>query len=350
MRSNILDQQLSALSDDLFEPFRGKRVLVTGATGLIGSLFCKALLLANCRLGIGCCVLAVVRSRQKADYILGDYASFGGLNVIECDFSSNTLPPCEVDYILHAASITKSKVMVERPVEVIETSLRGTGSMLNLARACEARMVYVSSMEMYGTLAEGEVADEDTLGWIDLTSPRSCYPESKRMCECLCNSYAAQYGVRVCSARLAQTFGAGVLPGENRAFAQFARAAMRGENIVLKTKGLSEGNYVDSVDCVAGLLALLACGEAGQAYNVANEESHGTIRDVAELAIDVLGNGLSKVVIDYDETNSAGYAPDVHLRLSSLKLRTLGWTPRFTLADSFSSLRAYLVEQEAAWV
>lgn len=346
MKSRILDEQLYRIDEDLFRPFEGKRVLVTGATGLIGSLVCKALLLANERLGIGCSVVAVARDAAKADAVLGDYDAQGGLEVAEMDLAAaDELDLGSVDFILHAAAVTKSREMVQYPVDVIELSLRSTRCMLELARALGARMVYVSSMEMYGTIAAGEVADEAALGWIDLASPRTCYPESKRMCECLCNAYVSQHDVEVCSARLAQTFGAGVLPGENRAFAQFARSAMAGRDVVLKTKGLSEGNYVDSIDCVAGLLTLLARGEGGAAYNVANEESHGTIREVAQLAIDVLGDGSQKVVVEPDEANAAGYAPDVHLRLSSSRLRSLGWTPRSGIADSFASLGAYMEEQ-----
>lgn len=345
MRSEILDGRLSALPAGLFEPFRGKSVLVTGATGLVGSLVCKALLLADERLGLGCTVVAVCRSHEKLAAVLDGYVGLGPLRVAKCDLSRGRPEAGGVDYILHAAAVTKSRTMVESPADVIATSLRGTEGMLSLARETGARMVYVSSMEAYGTLPEGAVADEPSLGWIDLEVPRSCYPESKRMCECMCNAWAAQYGVAVCSARLAQTFGAGVLPGEGRAFMQFARAAMRGEDVVLRTAGLSEGNYVDATDCAAALLLLLAKGEPGRAYNVANEELHATIRDVAQLAVDVLGEGKSRVVVDVDETNSAGYAPDVHLRLSSARLRALGWIPTTSLANSFRQLASYAVEQ-----
>lgn len=349
MRSEILEGLLGGLDDALFEPFRGKTVVVTGATGLIGSLVCKALLLADERMGLGCAVIAVVRSREKAEGVLGDYALLGDPSYIIADLAAEKSVDVEhADYILHAASVTKSKMMVERPVDVIDTSLRGTEAMLELARNTGARMVYVSSMEVYGTLLEGQVADEFALGWIDLASPRTSYPESKRMCECLCAGYASQYGVQVCSARLAQTFGAGVLLGEGRAFMQFAHSAIRGEDVTLRTRGLSEGNYVNSIDCVAGLLTLLARGGAGQAYNVANEESHGTIREVAQFACNVLGDGRSHVVIDVDESNSAGYAPDVHLRLSSAKLRSLGWGPRVSLADSFRQLGEFIHEQKMA--
>lgn len=346
MRSELLDGLLAGIDESLYEPFRNKTIAVTGATGLIGSLVCKALLLADDRVGLGCRVVAVVRDDAKLSSVLQGYSELGKLEVVKCDLAEDEPSIDVADFILHAAAVTKSKVMVKCPADVALMSLRGTEAMLDVARRSDARMVYVSSMEVYGTLSDGEVADESALGWIDLTAPRSCYPESKRMCECLCSAYAAQYGVRVLSARLAQTFGAGVLPGENRAFAQFARSAMRDESIVLRTHGLSEGNYVNTIDCVAGLLTLLARGEAGLSYNIANEESHGTIRFVAELASDILGCDKCNVVIDVDELNSAGYAPDVHLRLSSARLRGLGWKPKTGLADSFTELGAYLREQD----
>ena len=344
MKSQVLESAFDAIDKSVFEPFASNTILVTGATGLIGSLVCKAFAYANERYGLNAKVVAVVRNIEKATGIFGSSCS-STVTFLEQDLSEPVSTDVVCDYILHAASITKSKIMVSQPVAVIDTSINGTRSMLELARKNSARMVFVSSMEYYGSLAEGQVADEDTLGYLDLSSIRSCYPESKRFCECLCSSFASQFDVSVCSARLAQTFGAGVLPGESRAFFQFAKAAISGEDIVLKTKGLSEGNYVNSVDCVVALLTLLAKGVSGQAYNVANEESHGTIREVAKLAIDTLGDGSSRVVIDEDKSNSSGYAPDVHLRLSSSKLRSLGWEPTYGLADSFKQLAEYGKEQ-----
>lgn len=347
MRSEIIERRFDDIPLGVLEPFRGKRVVVTGATGLVGSLVCRVLLLANERHGLGCGVVAVVRNPSKAERLLEGYAHGADLQLLVADFSEGAeiRVSGDVDFILHTAAITSSRIMVERPADVIEVSVSSTESMLALAREKGARMVFVSSMEAYGTLAQGEVASEGSLGWIDLEAPRSCYPESKRLCECLCNAAAHQHGVEVCSARLAQTFGAGVLPGENRAFAQFARSAMRGEDVVLRTRGLSEGNYVNSADCVCGLLLLLANGESGRAYNVADERSHRTIRQVAELAVSLLGTGSSKVVVDVDEGNAAGYAPDVHLRLSSERLRGLGWEPRVPLEGSFLELAAYMREQ-----
>lgn len=135
----------------------------------------------------------------------------------------------------------------------------------------------------------------------------------------MCNCYAEQYDLRVVTARLAQIFGNGVFPSENRVFAQFARSAMQGENIVLHTIGQSEGNYVYSVDAV-----MLQKVEAKQAYNVANEASHLTIKAMAEMVQREFGAPDAKVIIDIPKENM-GYAPDVKLWLSSQKLQRLGW-------------------------
>lgn len=345
MRSRLLDELLSGLDDSLFEPFYGKTIVVTGATGLIGSLVCKAIMLADVRLDMDCRLVAIVRSEEKANSIFDGYFTPERMQYVLLDFASGEpLELPKADYILHAAAVTKSKAMVQSPVDVIRASLLGTSTVLKLAESSGGRMVYISSMEAYGNLPEGVVADESALGWLDLSSPRSCYPESKRMCECLCNAYVSQYGTKVCIARLAQTFGAGVLPGESRAFMQFAQSAIHGDDVVLKTRGLSEGNYVNTIDCTIALLMLLANGVTGETYNVANEESHRTIFEVAQLACDVLGDGRSHVVVDVDESNSAGYAPDVHLRLSSAKLRGLGWEPKVSLVQSFDQLGRYLHE------
>lgn len=347
MYSVILDNEFSNLDPLLFKPFDGKKVAISGSTGLIGSLVCKSLLFANRKFGLHIRVLPIARSSSKLADCLEGYGAEGLEELFECDLAGVDINTrLNADYYLHAGCITQSKKMVEHPVDVIKTSLNGTEWLLQNCIRNSAHMVYISSMEYYGTFPSSVSVDESALGYIDLHSVRSCYPESKRMCECLCNAAAHQYGANVCCARLAQTFGAGVLPGENRAFAQFARSAMLGEDVVLKTLGLSEGNYVNSIDCVAALLLLLAKGECGEAYNVSNEETHCTIREMAQTAIDVLGCKESqKVLIDVDETNSSGFAPDVRLFLTSSKLRGIGWLPRFGLDESFAQLGSYLVEQ-----
>lgn len=342
---NVLleDLQSVAESNIPFEEFKDCSFLITGATGLIGSLLIRALLYCNQKRNLGLKVYAVVRSVEKAKRLFGEEAP--ALEYVVADLEADEIAlAADCDYVIHAAAVTASKLMVSDPVGTIKTSIDGTEKLLRFAVDKKARaVVYISSMEIYGQpKAEGKTAEKE-LGYIDIGAVRSCYPESKRMCECLCSAYAAQFGLNVKSARLAQTFGAGILPTENRVFAQFARSALEGKNIVLHTTGESEGNYVYTADAVRAILLLLIRGEAGEAYNIANEASHTTIRNMAKLVAEQFGKGQVQVIIDIPEDGAAlGYAPPVKMHLDSSKMRALGWEPKVGLTESYRRMMQYM--------
>lgn len=344
---NVLaeDFQTIAQSDLPWEAFKGRSFVVTGATGLVGSLLVRALLYCDRVHGLGIKVYALVRSVEKAKQIFGET---NAPEYLVADLAKDEIAgDFACDYVIHAAAVTTSKLMVSDPVGTIRTAIDGTEKLLKLAVEKKAQaFVYISSMEVYGQpKTDGKTAEKD-LGYIDISTVRSCYPEGKRMCECLCNAYAAQYGLNVKSARLAQTFGAGILPTENRVFAQFARSAVNGENIVLHTTGESEGNYVYTADAIRAILMLLVKGESGEAYNIANEQSHTTIRNMAELVAEQIAGGAIRVVLDIpQDASSLGYAPPVKMWLDASKMRALGWEPTVGLADAYRRMIRYMGEQ-----
>ena len=345
MENEILLQDFASIADSNlpFEEYKNKTFLITGATGLIGSLLVKTLRYLNEKRSINARILAVVRSKEKAKTILGEENE--ELSYVICDLAQDELLLEEAcDYVIHAAAVTTSKVMVSDPVGTIRTAIDGTEKLLKLAVEKKVKaFVYVSSMEIYGQpLTEGKTKEKD-LGYVDIGAVRSCYPEGKRMCECLCTAYASQYGVNVMSARLAQTFGAGILPTENRVFAQFARSAMKKEDIVLHTTGESEGNYVYTSDAIRAILLLLVKGQKGEAYNIANEESHITIRDMAEMVAGEIAEHRIQVVIDIpSDSSSLGYAPPVRMWLDSSKMMALGWEPKVGLKEAYQRMIAFM--------
>lgn len=342
----VLQEDLEILSAKglPIDKLKKSNILITGATGLVGSQLVRAIACCNRVNNAGITILAMVRSAEKAKAIFGGLIEREDIKLVIGDvtnpFSDYISEDTAVDYIIHTASVTASKTMVSMPVETISTSLNGTLNILELAKEKNSKgVIYVSSMETYGKFdSEGGISPlitEDKLGYIDPMAVRSNYPESKRMCENMCVAYNSEYGVPVKIARLSQTFGAGILPGENRVFAQFARSAMKGENIVLHTKGLSEGNYCYTRDTVEALILLLVKGENAQAYNISNEDTHTTIADMAKMVAEKIAGGSIEVVFDIPESNTFGYAADTKMKLSSKKMRSLGWSPSVGLEEAY---------------
>lgn len=301
---------------------KNSTVLVTGANGLIGGALAHVLQAANERYGLNLNTIAHTRQTH------GDIRS--NINI---DF----LP----DYIFHCAAITKSSAMVNNPVEVMSVAFDGTRNILNLARTAHSKsVIFLSSMEVYGRAEKSEVCEDD-LGYIDLTNPRSSYPESKRFCESLCTAYYKQFGVPVKTARLARTFGGGASRTDMRVFAQFARSAIDGTDIVLHTEGKSVGNYCYIADAVRGLFTLLLKGNNGQAYNIANPTASMTIRQMAELVANKLCDGKIKVVVKVpDDFEERGYLYDVGFLLNIDKIKKLGWSPKYGLSEMYERMIA----------
>lgn len=314
-------------------------VLVTGATGLIGFAAVHALRAVSDKHGLRLCILGAGRKKDRLSLLTEERGIDAAIEMdIRDPLPEGTLPE-RVDYIIHCAAITKSADMRERPVDVITTAVDGTRNILNVAKEKNCRgMVYLSSMEVYGQAERAEVCETD-LGYLDLSSPRSCYPESKRLCESMCVGYAAQYGVPVKIARLAQTFGVATPQDDPRVFAQVARSARSGKDIILHTAGKSRGNYCYTFDAISGLLHILLKGNSGEAYNVANPDASATIREMAEIVANEVCGGRINVRYDVaQDLAKRGYAPEVGYRLNTDKLCALGWQPRYGLADMYKRM------------
>ena len=340
----ILAEDLRGLCDaDIpFAMMRGGHIVITGATGLLGSMLVRALAVVNRIKQLHMTIIPMVRSLEKANGMFGELLTREDIRVLCGDVTEEIRPEGQVDFIIHCASPTSSKYFVTQPVETIKTAVLGTENMLSMAREKKIKsMVYISSMEAFGITDPSltRIREED-LGYIDVTNVRSSYSEGKRICELLCASYAHEYGVPVKAARLAQTFGAGVPKSENRVFAQFIKSAMAGEDIVLHTKGESYGNYCYTADAIAGILTILLKGEHSNVYTVVNPGTTMQIRQMAQLVADNFSGGRSKVVFDIPlDAQTYGYAPDVTMHLCADKLMALGWEPKYDLTDMYRRMK-----------
>lgn len=326
-----------------------KTVLISGATGLIGSNLIRTFLYLNFYKKANIKIIGLIRSMDKAENIFGEDYKNENLIFKKVDLLKKIDIKEEVDFIFHAASVTQSKLFVTKPVDTLKLTIDGTRNMLDLGKEKQVEaFVYLSSMEVYGSIdRDKNLVKEDDLGYIDILNVRSSYSEGKRIAELLCISYMHQYGVNVKIGRLAQTFGAGISLDENRVFAQFANSLINKEDIVLHTKGKSFGNYCYITDVIAGLITILISGKKGEAYNISNEESNMMIKDMAKLVANDIGKGSIELVFDIPESDlKYGYAPTTKMKLSSEKLRSLGWEPKVSLKETYIRMIGSLKERK----
>ncbi len=351
LESDVYREDLESIVKDpsiAWDQLEGKTILVTGATGLIGQTVVNALLYYGMNNQMPPIVYALVRNEKKAHTLFHaqEEVCKSCLRYIIGDVETAADFPDRLDYIIHCASQTASSAFVSYPVETLSTAIHGTENMLRLANNRQITgMVYLSSMEVYGSPERGHYVTEKEVAGFDPTTVRNCYPISKIVCESLCNAYAHEYGVPVKTVRLTQTMGPGVARDDKRVFAEFMRCVLNDQNIVLKTKGETERCYLYTADAVRAILVVLLKGINANAYSVANEETYCSIAQMADLVCTSLGNGESKVVYDIKNASALGYADTLFLRLNTRKIRELGWEPKVNLKEMYIRM-ARLFEQE----
>lgn len=319
------------------------RILVTGATGLIGSLIVKGFIVANRKYKLNNKIFALARNIEKANSIFKEYLEDDNFNIVINEITQEINIDEDIDYIFHTACVTTSKDMVTFPTELIKTSINGTINVLEFAKSHNTKScIYLSSMEAYGqVIGEKKSLKEEDLGYLDLTYVRNCYPESKRMNENLCKCYFDEYGLNVVIARLSQTFGAGVDINDNRIFAYIAKSAINKQDITLKTTGKSAHDYCYTTDAIDALLILGKRGMGGECYNISNNKTYSNIFNMAEI---VLKKYYPEGKVIIQESNTNMFSKESEISLNTDKMHELGWVPKFNLIQMYEKLINYYKE------
>lgn len=329
--------EISAYQQDLLQVFSqelpweklsGCNILVTGATGLIGGCLVETLMMNP---GRDYHVYASGRNEERARKRFVDYANDRAFHFIRYDVMTPLESDVRFDFIIHAASNGSPNFFAQKPVEVMKSNLYGAVNLMEygLLHGMK-RMLFVSSGEVYGE-GDGRVFSEDYSGYVDCTKPRSCYPTSKRAAETLCVSYADEYGADVVIARPCHTYGPHFTEQDNRVYAQFIRNVLCGEDIVMKSTGEQFRSWCYVVDCASALLYILLKGEKSHAYNIADDQSSISIRELAETVAKI---GGKKVLIDVpDDNEKKGFNVVSKSVFSTVKLEKLGWSPQTPIKD-----------------
>lgn len=352
--SNLYKQDLQYAYDQLSRDFfYHKKILVTGATGMIGSCIVDVLLGFSMKYQLELSILAAGRSLERLKARFAYASKYPALHFIEMDFSYNYIPGFEVDYIIHGAGNADPVSFAQHPVETMLTNFNGTQNLIDIGLKNHLKkFLYISSGEIYGQPTDDiNGFSEDYSGYLDYASPRSCYPAAKRATEVLCQSYISQYNLSCTIVRPCHIFGPTLLKTDSRAVSEFIRSAALGQDIVLKSAGLVERSHCYVVDAAIAILIVLSFGQTGQAYNISDKCYQMTIREFAETAAKA---GGCHVVFQVPNTlEQKGYSNVKRAVLQADKIQELGWIPSSTdeskIVRAVNILKTHYSENVELW-
>ena len=328
-KENALYQQdlRNIVSMPGIETLHGKTILITGATGMVGTHLIDALMLLG-----DVKVYAVGRDKNRAMDRLGSYYDSPLFTFVEQDVCNKFPSDIKPDIIIPLASNTHPLAYSQYPVETMLINIKGAEHALNLAVETGATVLYPSTVEVYGNAIGEDTFSEDYTGKLNLSTSRSCYTESKRSAEAMCQSFIAEKGAKVKILRLSRLFGPTMLMTDSKASSQFIKKALAHEDIILKSEGNQLFSYTYITDAVRAMLHVLIYGEVGTAYNISCESCDVRLKEFAGLCAQY--NGKDVIFELPSETERKGFSVAQKAVLDNSRLRSIGWTPLYNMKEA----------------
>lgn len=271
-------------------PMKNKTVMITGANGLIGTYLVYLLHLANLEQEAGIQIIAVSKhpAGEKLRNIFRDHYVFHTADLA----SDGAELPWKTDYIIHAATYAQPEIFMKNYSETLHLNINATERLLKKAKADGAKMLFLSSSEVYGEPDDAHIPTrEDYPGLCSPLSVRSIYAESKRVGETLCCAYRQFESVDVKIARISMSYGPGLTIRDKRVMGQFLNQALTEHQITMLDDGHKIRTFCYVADCAIMLLSVLLYGK-DVVYNVGGTD-RVTIRQLAEEICAQTGCGLS---------------------------------------------------------
>ena len=305
----------------------GRRVVVTGGAGFLGSHLCEALLRRGDEV-VAIDNLVTGSVENVAALFANPAFSFQRHDVSDYVHVSGPL-----DAVLHFASPASPADFDRIPIQILKVGSRGTHHTLGLAKDKSARYLLASTSEVYGDpLVHPQ--PESYWGNVNPVGPRGVYDEAKRFAEAMTMAYHRHHGVDVGIVRIFNTYGPRMRADDGRAVSSFLVQALAGKPLTVYGDGTQTRSFCYVDDEVRGILALLDSQHVGP-VNIGNPDEH-TVRQLAETVLAVTGS-LSELVFErLPVDDPSRRRPDI-----SLARRLLGWEPEVTLEDG--------VARTAAW-
>ncbi|HUO49123.1 MAG TPA: UDP-glucuronic acid decarboxylase family protein [Acidimicrobiales bacterium] len=312
----------------------GRRVVVTGGAGFLGSHLCDALVAR------GDTVVCIDDMSSGSPDNVAQLAGDDRFELVVADVSESVPVAGSVDAVMHFASPASPPLYMRRPLETLAVGSEGTRRALALAKEHGARFLLASTSEVYGDPAV-HPQREDYWGNVNPVGPRSVYDEAKRFAEALTMAWHRKEGVDVGIVRIFNTYGPRLAPGDGRVVSNFVIQALQGRPLTVYGDGSQTRSLCFVSDEVAGLLALLDSGMTGP-VNIGNP-AEITVLELARTVIGLTSSNSDVVHEPLPVDDPTRRCPDI-----SLATAELGWKPVVTLAEGLAATAEYLAAHAAS--
>src|SRR5438477_2992799 len=307
------------------------RVVVTGGAGFLGSHLCRALL------DRGDEVVAIDNLvTGRMDNIA---ALFGraGFTFLRPDVSTFVHVPGAVDAVLHFASPASPADYLDLPIQTLKVGSLGTHNGLGLAKEKSATFFLASTSQVYGDPKVHPQA-EGYWGHVNPVGPRGVYDEAKRFAEAMTMAYHRTHGVDVRIARIFNSYGEAMRPGDGRVISNFLVQALRGEPLTVYGDGSQTRSFCYVDDEIRGFLALLDSDLVGP-VNIGNPNEF-SIKELAEIVLEVTGSTSAIVYEPLPQDDPTQRRPDI-----TLAKTRLGWEPQVQLREGLTRTAEWFATQ-----
>ena len=331
MNSQTYCEEIKKLSNENipYEKLKNKSILITGASGLIGSFIVDTIMFLNDN-DLQCDVYAL-GLREKCPDHFQKYLNNKYFHYISHDVNKELNLDDGINFIMHLASNTHPVLYASNPISTITTNVIGTKNLLDFGfKKNIERFLFASSVEIYGANRNDvDLFDEDYSGYINSNTLRAGYPESKRCGEALCQAYIEEKKMDIVIGRLSRIYGPTLQKNDSKAMSQFIFRALNKQDIILKSDGNQFFSYLYVYDAALGLLVTLLNGQNKEAYNISYPETDIKLKEIANLIANYVG---TKVIFDIpNDVEKKGFSGAINSRMNNNKIKNIGYEPKYNL-------------------
>jgi UDP-glucuronate decarboxylase len=304
-----------------------KRILVTGGAGFLGSHLCDRLVAQGH--DVICVDNFFTSQKVNVAHLLGK----PNFELIRHDVTHPLW--LEVDEVYNAACPAAPGHYQYNPVKTMKTSVMGAINMLGLAKRCRAKILQFSTSEVYGDPTV-HPQPESYRGNVSCIGPRACYDEGKRAAETLFFDYLRMNRINIRVVRIFNTYGPRMHPFDGRVVSNFARQAIKGEDITIFGDGKQTRSFCYVDDLVEVIIRMMnGPDEFHGPVNIGNPDEF-TMLELAQLVIELSGSRSKIVHKPLPEDDPMQRKPDI-----TMARQKLGWEPKVKLRDGLKKTIEY---------